>query len=33
MYDAGCQAFKDRLPQDIPPNEVVDENQQDIWIH
>jgi ATP-dependent DNA helicase PIF1 len=32
MYDEEHQAFRGRFPHEIPPNEIVDENQQEIWI-
>jgi hypothetical protein len=32
MCDVEHQAFRTRLPHQIPPNEVVDEDQGDIWI-
>ncbi len=32
MSDVEHQAFRTRLLHQIPPNEVVDEDQGDIWI-
>jgi hypothetical protein len=32
LYDAEYQAFRGRFSHEIPPNEIVDENQEEIWI-